>query len=582
MSRLAQLKSATSRADVAELLEMSNRGISYALYSRNIAGRYTVFEVPKRRGGVRTIKAPDVVLKSIQRKLSDLLQDCVDEIEAARAKPDKILHGFKRRRSIITNAAGHRRRRWVFNVDLADFFASMNFGRVRGFFIKDKEFSLHPDVATVLAQIACDGVALPQGSPCSPVVSNLVGRILDRRLAHLVSKCRCVYTRYVDDLTFSTNRRDFPQEIAVLREDHQSKWEVGDELKALITSSGFTINSEKTRMQYRDSRQDVTGLVVNERVNVRCEYRHEVRAMVHRLITTGKFEIDGKSVVAGKLVSVRRQGALPELEGRLNFIRAIDEHNRVHAESFNRENSGRSVESLHRQFIVYRDFCVSQVPVVLCEGKTDIIYLKCAIQRLKEKVPLLVGRDGDAVVRLRVKLYKYVKSMAARVLGLGDGGTAALAGFIRSYPDITHAVPAERLLNPVIIVVDKDSGISPIVQAVKYVKKEKRQCHLGEPFVHVVKNIYIVPVPLVAGATSCSIEDLFDEKTRSIQIGDKRFSADDGADRSRYFGKSVFASEIIVKNIDTINFDGFVPLLRNISAVIQKYHPIVDPAQARG
>lgn len=185
MSRLALLKSATSRDDVAALLQTSKKGFASILYMRPIASRYSVFDIPKKGGGNRVIKAPDEKLKLLQQKLSLLLQDCLDEVNVANGVKDTIAHGFKRRCSIITNAKRHRNKRWVFNLDLRDFFPSIHFGRVRGFFIKNRNFALHEDVATVLAQIACDGSALPQGSPCSPVVSNLIAHTLDMRIVRL-------------------------------------------------------------------------------------------------------------------------------------------------------------------------------------------------------------------------------------------------------------------------------------------------------------------------------------------------------------------------------------------------------------
>ena len=214
----------------------------------------------------------------VQRRVADILQDCVEEINKVKGLKDQISHGFKRKRSIVSNANKHRRKRYVFNVDLQDFFETINFGRVRGFFISDKNFALDPAVATVLAQIACHNNVLPQGSPCSPVISNLIGHVLDVALVKLASVSSCTYSRYADDLTFSTNERIFPASIAKREANPPDKWEAGDQLRAIVTRAGFTINQNKTRMQYRNSRQEVTGLVVNSKVNIRSDYRRSVRS----------------------------------------------------------------------------------------------------------------------------------------------------------------------------------------------------------------------------------------------------------------------------------------------------------------
>ena len=76
--------------------------------------------------------------------------------------------------------------------------------------MKNRDFGLHERVATVVAQIACHDNSLPQGSPCSPVLSNLIGHVMDIRVVRLASKAGCIYSRYADDLTFSTNRAQFP------------------------------------------------------------------------------------------------------------------------------------------------------------------------------------------------------------------------------------------------------------------------------------------------------------------------------------------------------------------------------------
>ena len=227
MSRFGTLKAATTLSDLATLLGFKPSTLSYIAFQLPPASKYTTFQIPKRKGGTRTIKAPTDSLKLLQQKLSTLLQDCLDEINKSKGRKDRIAHGFKRKRSIITNATEHRNRRYVFNIDLEEFFPSINFGRVRGYFTRDNNFALNEAVATVIAQIACHENALPQGSPCSPVISNLVAHVLDMHLVRLASTVGCTYSRYADDLTFSTNKKIFPARIAELAAGESHLWRPG-------------------------------------------------------------------------------------------------------------------------------------------------------------------------------------------------------------------------------------------------------------------------------------------------------------------------------------------------------------------
>jgi RNA-directed DNA polymerase len=190
MSSLKELQAATSLTQVASLLNVKLGMLSFLLYKKPKTNLYTKFEIPKRHGGIREILAPESNLKLIQHRLSDILQECQSEINAAHGHIEDeshqgIAHGFKRYHTIMTNGRAHVTRRYVFNVDLHDFFGSINFGRVRAFFLKNKNFKLHADAATVIAQIACHENKLPQGSPCSPVISNLVAHSLDILLVRL-------------------------------------------------------------------------------------------------------------------------------------------------------------------------------------------------------------------------------------------------------------------------------------------------------------------------------------------------------------------------------------------------------------
>ena len=252
---------------------------AYHIYTTPPSRRYRTFTVPKRSGAPRVISAPDTALAILQRKLATVLSQMF--------RPRRSVHGFVRDRGVHTNAAPHVRARFVLNVDLADFFPSINFGRVRGMFMA-APFSVPAAAATVLAQICCHNNQLPQGAPTSPIVSNMICPRLDRDLERLARSFRCRYTRYADDITISTYRSDFPVEIA--RRSGTGTIEVGPALAATIDSNGFSLNLAKLHLRTRVQRQEVTGLTTNVKVNVRRRFVRQIRAMLH---AWQKFGIDG-------------------------------------------------------------------------------------------------------------------------------------------------------------------------------------------------------------------------------------------------------------------------------------------------
>ena len=259
------------------MLQVSSEQVKYLLYGLPASARYTEFSVGKKGGGQRTIMAPRTDLKIIQKRLAELLYE--------HTTPRNAAHGFCLNKSIVTNAKCHVRRRYVFNVDLKDFFPSINFGRVRGLFLSDS-FDFSNQAATIIAQLICHKNQLPQGAPSSPVVSNMICLRLDRQLTTMARNYGCTYTRYADDLTFSRNGSEFPPEIGYQGEDGGAI--VGDKLRKVIESNGFHYNSNKVHLQINKRRQSVTGLVVNNKVNVQRRYIRQLRAMIHASIKYGE------------------------------------------------------------------------------------------------------------------------------------------------------------------------------------------------------------------------------------------------------------------------------------------------------
>ena len=263
-----------SPSDLAKLFEVPYGRIRYLLYVRPEGLQYKSFEIPKRTGGMREINKPLGGIDILQQKLLPILKYFYE--------PKPCAHGFIEGRSVVTNAKQHANSRFVLNVDLKDFYGSINFGRVRGMFMA-KPFGVEENSAAVLAQLLTFKNKLPQGACTSPVVSNIIARALDGKLTRLARRYHCTYTRYADDITFSTSKRIFPNGLAVMDEPNPVTMSttVGHALQESIHSAGFVVNQAKVRMQIKSVRQEVTGITVNQFPNVRRKFVRQIRAMIH-------------------------------------------------------------------------------------------------------------------------------------------------------------------------------------------------------------------------------------------------------------------------------------------------------------
>ncbi|MFN5785019.1 MAG: reverse transcriptase family protein, partial [Flavobacteriia bacterium] len=233
--------------------------------------RYHSFAIPKRQGGKRFLETPMPELMMIQRRLNDGLQAYY-----ALIRPE-CSHGFVRKTplatcSIVTNAEAHSGQAYLMNIDLKDFFTTIRASRVRDLFRSDC-FCFDEHVSTALALLVTYRGRLPQGAPTSPVISNFVCLSLDERLQAWALKRGANYTRYADDLTFSSDR-PFEEEDMI-------------GLRSVIEKEGFTINDRKIRKKGKGRKKTVTGLIVNERVNVDRKLIRKVRAMIYDIQVNG-------------------------------------------------------------------------------------------------------------------------------------------------------------------------------------------------------------------------------------------------------------------------------------------------------
>lgn len=362
--------------DVAALLDVEYNRLVYHIYKFPLAKRYTTFHIAKKSGGIRSISAPATALKIIQRKLNQVLQ--------AVYQPKSSVHSYIQARNVVTNAKIHAKHIYVLNVDLKDFFPSIHFGRVRGMFMGNP-YNLNSKVATVLAQICCFNNQLPQGAPTSPIVSNMICAKMDSQLLRLAEKYRCVYTRYADDITFSTEMPQFPRSIARISE-RTGQLDLGDELVQTVNSNGFSFNEKKIRLRTRNRRQEVTGLTVNRFPNVTRKYVNQIRAMLH---AWKKYDLQPaeKEFIANHDKKYRKPNSKTVsfgrvVKGKIEFLGMVrGKSDRLYLKYL------KQLHDLDPNLASLPAISVKTTqatkPLVLTEGKTDWKHLKSAWVKLK-------------------------------------------------------------------------------------------------------------------------------------------------------------------------------------------------------
>lgn len=280
--------------------------------------RYQTFTIKKKSGDDRTIHAPVKGLKSILRSLNFVLQ-CVYE-------PHEAATGFVVGKSIVDNAKKHVGQNYVLNLDLKDFFHSFDRNRVKMGFMYEP-FNLNGDkepLAFFLASLCTHTIeingevktVLPQGSPTSPTITNILCKDLDRRLNGFAKRFGLTYTRYADDITFSSMHNIYKDE------------DFNKELKRIIEEDQkLKINPLKTRLQKTGYRQEATGLIVNDKVNVRRRYVKQIRMWLYYWEKYGyeKAEQIFKLDYIADKGHVKNMNAhlVNVLEGKLEFLKMV-------------------------------------------------------------------------------------------------------------------------------------------------------------------------------------------------------------------------------------------------------------------
>jgi RNA-directed DNA polymerase len=234
--------------------------------------RYRGVNVPKRRGGTRLLMVPERRLKFLQRKVHQLLLEIY--------RPRTPVHGFVKEKGAITNANQHQKRPYLVNIDLRNFFGVISRRRVHGMLVR---MGVPNDTADAVCAICVTANQLPQGAPTSPILSNLVAYRLDRDLMKFAKTYRLRYTRYADDISFSSYTPPLALFNAGLPIPGRVKPDqLSAELLLTFSLNGFEVAPEKVWFAGPKTRKEVTGLVVNEFTNVRRSFVRNLRAALYK------------------------------------------------------------------------------------------------------------------------------------------------------------------------------------------------------------------------------------------------------------------------------------------------------------
>lgn len=285
--------------DLAHLLEVP----AHKLQLHRMRPRYDIFSVPKKDGSKRWIENPAPALKKIQKRLNYFLQAVYYGI-ATPAAYGFMIHAKKDPdpRNILTNAQRHLGCQYLYNADIEDFFHSIHLEQVYQIFITPP-FDFQDDLARLLAELVCHQDRLPMGAPTSPVLSNLACIALDQQLQALADWAGWVYTRFVDDMSFSST-------------DPMKEENIG-KILTITQEHNFQLNPDKVRyLEPRDTKT-VTGLVLGKQVQLPEDFLAQLQQEILKLSYV--LQVQAAEGVSSKWVQTYQQ----KVEGMLTFAAFI-------------------------------------------------------------------------------------------------------------------------------------------------------------------------------------------------------------------------------------------------------------------
>ncbi len=274
-------------------------GIKWQVFktiTKDISLEYKTFYITQKNGKKRKINSPSIRLYLIQRNINDLILK----------KHNKLyfVYGFYSEVSHIDNARYHLNSKEMLSIDLENFFGSINSKQV--YFVFHKMFGFNKSVSTALTTLTTLDNQLPQGAPSSPMLSNLVFRNVDYRIEKLSEKLGIKYSRYADDLTFSSND-PFDKVYVLLK------------VSNILKTNGYKVNKRKTRMF--SNHMIVNGLVIKDKkIKVQSYYIRKIKQDLYYIEKYGLEDHIRNKYKYPKDFSIY----LEELYGKINYVKQIN------------------------------------------------------------------------------------------------------------------------------------------------------------------------------------------------------------------------------------------------------------------
>ncbi|MGJ4748147.1 reverse transcriptase domain-containing protein [Leptospira sp. SA-E8] len=290
---------------------ISLKNLTYVAYVVPNELKYTQHKIHKFDGEYREISIPNAILKNIQKNISLILESYY--------KPGGPVHGFVKERSILTNASQHLNSKWVLSLDIKDFFGSINYGRVYGI-LQKPPFDFDQKLSALVSQLLILDNKLPQGSPASPIISNIICAKMDRDFITFCKNRRLFYTRYADDITFSSQTRRF------MLADKSLDFEILNHIKEIVRNNGFEINENKISYSYGKNGALITGLRVTDKVDVPRSNIRRLRSIIDKIRTLGYAGAEEEYISKYKnrnRIYSEESKLINYINGQLSFIHMI-------------------------------------------------------------------------------------------------------------------------------------------------------------------------------------------------------------------------------------------------------------------